>query len=155
MADKTSLILHYTDPLAKNGTTSITYVNPNADDAKLKTLTQMLNNLTINTYVSTDKVETTDITNAVSKTTPTFTIGDATGTLQSGKVISYTYNGDGEVYLRIPDTGNTLTYKLNSTEKTVTVYGVQMGQRVTLNLYATGTETYLEATTSKSFDFMN
>lgn len=115
MADKTSLVIHYTDPLAKSGTTSVTYVNPNADDTKLKTLSQMLNNLTMNTYVSTDKVETTDITNATSKTVPVFTATKMTFSKASAGSGTYTedgmiengswsvrttvnYNGDGIIY---------------------------------------------------------
>lgn len=42
-------------------TTTLTYVNPTADSATLKTFGQKLNNLTTNSYVETDRVQTINV----------------------------------------------------------------------------------------------
>lgn len=59
---KTDIKLYSTD--AGTGakiTTSVSYVNPNASNAVLKSFAQQLNALTTNGYVSTDRVETINV----------------------------------------------------------------------------------------------
>jgi len=114
---KTSLILTTTDILGRKQQKSFTDVNPNADTAALKTFAQMCNNLTTNTYVSTDRIDkiNCDTEAGTSKTTPTFTAskttfskalaGDGVNT-DNGMIINdgwsvkttVTYNGDGAIY---------------------------------------------------------
>lgn len=45
----------------QNITTTVSYVNPNADSNTLKTFGQKLNNLTTNNYVETDRVQTINV----------------------------------------------------------------------------------------------
>lgn len=45
----------------QNITTTLTYVNPNADSATLKTFGQKLNAFTTNNYVETDRVQTINV----------------------------------------------------------------------------------------------
>ena len=59
---KVDLKLYSTDAAeGKKITTSVTYVNPNASNAVLKTFAQQLNAFTTNTYSETDRVETINV----------------------------------------------------------------------------------------------
>lgn len=55
---KTDIKLNATDPSGKTTTTSVTYVNPEATNAQLKQLGQMLNAMTENVYESTYRINT-------------------------------------------------------------------------------------------------
>lgn len=61
MATSTSLQIVATDNNGKKVTTTVTYVNPEASNEKLKTFAQMLNELTNNIYESTTKITKEDI----------------------------------------------------------------------------------------------
>lgn len=59
---KVDLKLYSTDAAdGKKITTSVTYVNPNASNAVLKSFAQQLNAFTTNTYSETDRVETVNV----------------------------------------------------------------------------------------------
>lgn len=66
----TKLQLKYSDPNLKEGTTNISYANPNAADGVLKEAAQKLNSLTNNTLNEVHRVDDTDITNAESIVQP-------------------------------------------------------------------------------------
>lgn len=61
MATETLLTLKTKDPEDRSVTTSIRYINPEAQDAVLKEYAQTLNALTQNTYVSLTKVTKEEI----------------------------------------------------------------------------------------------
>lgn len=69
-----------TNPSAKKQTTTLNYVNPNATDTQLRTMTIMMNALTNNTFESATKIDTTELT---AKVVPTFTISPSTVALSS------------------------------------------------------------------------
>lgn len=56
MSSETLLTLKSKDLTDKSVTTTIRYVNPEADNEKLLMMAQMMNDLTTNTYDSTTKV---------------------------------------------------------------------------------------------------
>lgn len=64
-----------TNPSAKKQTTTINYVNPNATDEKLRTMSTMMNALTNNTFNSATKIDTTEL---IAKVTPTITFNPTT-----------------------------------------------------------------------------
>lgn len=51
-------------PQGKKNTTTITHANPQASNYAMRTLAQMINSLTNNTYSGTVRVDTTDLANA-------------------------------------------------------------------------------------------
>lgn len=67
MADKVSATISYVDANNRKGMKAITDINPNADNAAVKTLCTGLNALTTNTLTGIEKVERTDVTNATTK----------------------------------------------------------------------------------------
>lgn len=64
MATKVKAEVNYTSTLGKAGKFTIGYINPDATNAKIKTLAQQLNALSTNTFSSVTKITETDITNA-------------------------------------------------------------------------------------------
>ena len=77
MADKVSATISYVDANNRKGMKAITDINPNADNAAVKTLCAGLNALTTNTLQGVEKIERTDITNATTK--PKVEIPDFSG----------------------------------------------------------------------------
>lgn len=87
-------------------TKTISDINPEAGYRALKTFAQNLNNLTLNTYVKSNLVVTTNIDSEAYKTVPTlaFTYPTATVTAMSSNVTTsnsysyiFTYNGDATI----------------------------------------------------------
>lgn len=72
MADKINAVMTYLDSSQNKGSKTITDINPNAGDGAIKNLCVALNGLTNNTLSSLEKIERTDITNAVAKATLNF-----------------------------------------------------------------------------------
>lgn len=71
----------------KSITTTLTYVNPNANSATLKTFGQKLNALTTNSYVETDRVQTINVdTEDTPKIPTTLQLTTNTATIEDGKV---------------------------------------------------------------------
>lgn len=59
---KTDIKIYATEAASgKKTTTSITYVNPEADSQTLKTFAQMMNAFTTNNYVETDRIHTINV----------------------------------------------------------------------------------------------
>lgn len=72
MSDRQVKLYSTETPGAKKiNTTTISNVNPEVDGSTMKTYAQMLNNLTTNTYVKTDLIETTNLDTETIKTSPT------------------------------------------------------------------------------------
>ena len=108
--------------------TTFGYVNPNSTDQQLKTAAQALNSLTVNTYDQSDKIETTNLDNAVAKLTPSMTIDSAdlpitrTAAL-AGKYVRVNYVGNGT--LSIVNNDNTTwatTFRTNPTSGDLYLY---------------------------------
>ena len=57
----TKLILNSASPTDKKISTTISNANPESADATLETLAKKLNDLTDNTYISTSRVDTTEL----------------------------------------------------------------------------------------------
>lgn len=142
-------------------TTSITYVNPNANSATLKEFGQKLNALTTNTYVETNRVQTINVdTEDTPKTIPNFTLKGTT------------YNRDTHITLPsadfdTPSTGTIFgiaKYTYNSSINTVPIITTDNNEVVirtgnashtgtfTLNLAITETEIYTAATTTTTIN---
>lgn len=117
---RTDIKLTSIDTQAKKNTLSITHANPNASNYAMRTLAQKINALTTNTYSGASRVDTTDLTNAVEKLTPTFTVSPTTiVSSATGAFITLTYNGDADKFIfPIPNaTGNVLR-RVNISELT-------------------------------------
>lgn len=67
MADKTSASISYLDSLNNKGSKSITDISPTADNGAIKNFCVALNALTTNTIVQIDRIEKTNISDAVPK----------------------------------------------------------------------------------------
>lgn len=95
-------------------TTTLTYVNPDANSATLKNFAQKLNNLTTNNYVEADRVQSINVDTEdvpiipTPKESPNLTIGNW-GQSQSGFEAQVSYEGDGYVTLATPPTTTTGT----------------------------------------------
>lgn len=75
MATKTSLVIN----AVNNGKAlqkTLTDINPAADNTALRTWGQMLNNLTTNTYVKTDRIDKTNCDSVSAKLTPSVKIAN-------------------------------------------------------------------------------
>lgn len=121
-ADRTNVVIKATDVTGKQVSTTINYANPNAANITLKTMGQMMNALTTNSYIQTNRTDITVLDTApptpADKQTPTFTYSPkltfskaAAGTSSSPTDDGYktaqtwfiiqtiTYNGDGVLYI--------------------------------------------------------
>lgn len=99
MATKTSLIINSTYD-GKTIQKTLTDINPAADNTALKTWGQMLNGLTTNTYVKTDRIDKTNCDSVVEKLTPSLVIDSSESPLVrseavQGKYVKVNYTGDG------------------------------------------------------------
>lgn len=83
----TSLIISATNS-GKKVTKAITNINPEKDNAVLKTFAQKVNDLTTNTYVDATRINKQSVNEQDGKPEPTLIIDNG----------FYTYNGDGDVY---------------------------------------------------------
>lgn len=157
---KTSLILTTTDILGRKQQKSITDVNPNADTAALKTFAQMCNNLTTNTYVSTDRIDkiNCDTEAGTSKTAPTLAI-DGGNTIQSAGVDTtkaITYNGDGVLYISPSNHSNIImgVQNVNNSYQFIAEKPATLtGGAVTGTIYASETTTYKSASVDFTFTY--
>ena len=110
----TSLIIKST----KNGVSeqkSVTYVNPAATNANLKTFAQKITAMSNHTYTGATRVDKTDVDEAgggSGKIIPTLTANCVEGT------VTITYNGDGELsgYYMLYNEGGSLTITNNTTQ---------------------------------------
>ncbi len=97
---KTTLAVKTTDTAGKAQQKAVTYINPAATNAALKTFAQKLAGLTTDNYVDAERINTMSVNEAdstpaaASKTQPTLSLGVWTksGTTYSATI---TYNGDG------------------------------------------------------------
>ena len=133
---KTSAVITSTSQAGTKIQKTLTDVNAECTNEVIKTAGQMLNNLTTNTYERTDRIDkqNCDTETTTAKTEPTLTVGTTSLT-----GFSYTYNGDGDVYVYAE--GGT-GYSIDRTQKTVTITGANSGQGYTGTLYATEGENY-------------
>ena len=102
-----SIIIKSTDTNNKVNQKTITFINPEASNADLKTFAQGLNALTTNSYNETVRIEkinvdTEDDRITPAKTEPTLSIGELTYSLSgfdgyTGFEAVITYNGDGQL----------------------------------------------------------
>ena len=102
MATKTSLVINaLSDGKAIQKT--LTDINPAADNAALKTFGQMLNALTTNTYVKTDRIDKTNCDAVVAKAQPQLSKSAADSLRRTaclnGIALPVDYTGDGELYI--------------------------------------------------------
>lgn len=100
---QTSLNITSVDSNNNKQTKSLTYINPNASNAELKTAAQKFNAISQNTYTEADriiKMSVEESYNPAPKTEPTLSIGTWTLTQDTiqGAQAQITYNGDGELY---------------------------------------------------------
>lgn len=93
---RTNLKINAVDGYAKNVTTTVNYINPSASKQDMLNFTKALNNLTTNTYKTTDKIVTTEL-DTDNKQTATITPSISKITSSSGD-FTINYNGDGTVY---------------------------------------------------------
>ena len=169
-ADRTNVVIKATDITGKQVSTTINYANPNALNSTLKTMGQMMNALTTNSYIQTNRTDITFLDTApptpAEKPTPTFTYspnkltfsrGAAGGpsgvATDDGKVDSsgtwnitqtFTYNGDGVLYIS-PGTSNYSGQITNNGNGTYTVnytIGSNAQLPVTLKIGATEGSNY-------------
>lgn len=105
MATKTSLVISAAND-GKIIQKTLTDINPAADNAALKTWGQMLNSLTTNTYVKSDRIDKTSCDAAAEKLTPSLVLTQELpegGLLRSwifegpGRSLAVAYTGDGEL----------------------------------------------------------
>lgn len=104
MSTKTSLVINAVND-GKHIQKTLTDINPAADNVALKIWGQMLNGLTTNTYVKTDRIDKTNCDTVEEKLTPSLTLNEEipegitrTWALQ-GRAIKMAYTGDGELYI--------------------------------------------------------
>lgn len=126
---KTDIKVYSTDAATGSKiTTSVGYVNPNATNAVLKSFAQQLNDLTTNTYSSSDRIETVNLdTEGSRKSFRDITISGAVqgGTAQITHNITQTFKGTPAVFFTYGTAPNiTVLYlpptELSSTGSTVT-----------------------------------
>ena len=128
----TSLIINSTNS-DKKVSKAISNINPEKDNAVLKTFAQKVNALTTNNYVDATRVNKMSVNEATTKPEPTLTISSGT----------YTYDGDGDVYGYAEHNGTVLSVKINRTEKTFNVLDTMMpATEYTITLYATETANF-------------
>ena len=121
-ADRTNVVIKATDVTGKQVSTTINYANPNAANITLKTMGQMMNALTTNEYIQTNRTDITVLDTApptpADKQTPTLAI-DGGNTISAGgennvsKAI--TYNGDGVLYASAASTQNSVMFGIKNT----------------------------------------
>ena len=149
MATKTSLVINAVND-GKAVQKTLTDINPAADNVALKVWGQMLNGLTTDTYVKTDRIDKTNCDSVVEKLTPSLVYGETLedGLVRSwilagpGRAIKMTYTGDGELYIMNNDnTSWATTFRTNPTT----------GQ---LNLYIGITNSQAEATATAPHDIV-
>ena len=105
-ADRTNVVIKATDITGKQVSTTINYANPNASNSTLKTMGQMMNALTTNEYMQTNRTDITFLDTApptpADKQTPTLSIagGNNVTIVSDGAstVNNINYNGDGVLY---------------------------------------------------------
>ena len=161
--DKTSIIYEVLDEDNVKKQRSITYVNPEAQGAAMRELAQGFASLSTASWVGSRRVDTTDLANAVAKTSPTFTINPARVTLMGEPVsITLTYNGDAKEFVfpmqNMPSTQQSLQLLTvgGFTHTTGTdTYTFQIGRKSgssgvqgTLKIQAPETDNYLAAEVS-------
>lgn len=107
---KTDIKLYSTEPSGKATTATISDVNPEATNAQLKTLGQMLNSFTRNRYDKTNRINTIqcDTESGGGSQTATITLSPASVDLATLKTelkgssrlyqFTATYDGDGQLY---------------------------------------------------------
>lgn len=89
-------------------TTSVTYVNPDANSATLKQFATKLNAFTTNSYAQADRVHTINVDTEdvpivpTPKESPNLTIGNWVWHNQNGYEAPISYEGDGHVTLAVP-----------------------------------------------------
>lgn len=104
MSTKTSLVINAVND-GKQIQKTLTDINPAADNTALKVWGQMLNGLTTNTYVKTDRIDKTNCDSVVEKLTPSLIINETLedGLVRSwllqGRSIRMAYTGDGELMI--------------------------------------------------------
>lgn len=135
------------------GYTSADVMNDATANTTLKTFMQSLTSLTLNTYVKSIVDYEIELDTNVPPTVPSLIIGDATGSGTS-RTFSYTYNGNGSVYLFVSATGD-FNYVLNRSSKTITINGGMIGVQYTIELFATSTSNYASASTSKAYTWLS
>lgn len=106
---KTDLKINATDRLAKDITTTISYVNPDAGKNDILAFTQALNALTTNTYKETERVQTINVDLETVPSTPTLSasktqwsaagFAGGIGSYKQGTSSVLTYNGDGSLFV--------------------------------------------------------
>ena len=122
-----NLVITNQTQAGKKITTTISYINPDAYNSKLKALAIALTNLTKNEYISASKatknedVEKADPTPESGKLEPTLTVSnDGTGYVE--------YNGDGKLYCEFDPSDNNgktlLTTVIARSDGTATQYRV-------------------------------
>ena len=145
--------------------TSIPYVNESASSATLKQYGQMLNALTTNNYLQTDRVQTINVDTEevpveIEKATATITLSTTTasGTTATGEggEFSFTYNGDynGDFYNSThPLDGNAYFVKIsgNSVSYKSQYSSGRPAANSTITIMAPETESYKSATATFTF----
>lgn len=153
---KTDVKLYTTDAgTGAKQTTTVSYVNPSASYTALKTFAQQLNNLTTNTYTSSDRIETLNLDTeeqpAAGKKVRTVTISnprsgqDTDITISHGETETlspvFTYEGGGTIYRWTVTSGaNTGEYTASIPSEAIKVHvGVAETEEYNSSFTITGT----------------
>ena len=124
---KTDLKLSATSS-GKSITTTLAYIKNDATRAEMLGLSEAMNGLTENTYVSTDRVQTENVDTLPVKQTPSLTLGSEVDPLTRTRCLAGTsplveYTGDGE--LSIVNNDNTTwctTFRQSADSDTLRLY---------------------------------
>ena len=138
-------------------TTTIGYISPNATNTEIKTFAQMLNGITNNVYDNTDKVTTVNCDTEDDKPTPTLKLmtgntgGTEATTITGDGETNYniSYNGDGEIYVRVKGTerSGSVFYGYYGNAQTMhRIYSFTANSGVVFEFHATETNNYKAVT---------
>lgn len=145
MADKISATLTYLDATNNKGTKAITDISPTADNGAIKNFCVGLLGLTTNTLSQIDRVEKTDITNAVAKPKLTLTLAN-----DAKSALMFSRSSDGS-YL-FSGTLPAFTYKFEAADTTILdsyfVNFFQSNDRIRFGAHTTISSTTTETVTA-------
>ena len=140
----TSIIVNSTDTSGKSAQKAMTCVNPDATNAQLAALGQMITAASNNTYVETFRINKINCdleSDAPAKPTPTLTATVTNYSLASfesdngemiGSTCNLTYNGDGDIFIGTAPIAVGLRFKVFKNGASIAVKPFYLGSAPTL-----------------------
>lgn len=116
---QTSLNVTSIDGSNKKSTKSITYVNPEATNAELKTLAQKFNAISTNEYQDAERIDRQSVEEP-SKHTPTFTVGTWSTISANAVQATYEYSEEPKIIWALAS-GNDVGIATNTAQHTITL----------------------------------